>query len=184
MVKTIERLGTQRTLAMFADWTDRIAAGEVPPAPPRPQGVERNVVITQWDWGDAKAYMHDEIATDSRNPTVNANGLVYSAPEISTDNMPVLDPTMSTDNGRVAVPPQDPKTPISGTAGVEDVAVLGRRSNLGRAGATCTTRCSTGKGRVWMTSRIRPPDNPAFCKAGSTHPSAKLFPMNEAVPAG
>ena len=27
--------------------SDRIAAGEVPPAPPRPQGVERNVVITQ-----------------------------------------------------------------------------------------------------------------------------------------
>ena len=35
---------------LFADWTDRIAAGEVPPAPPRPQGIERNVVITEWDW--------------------------------------------------------------------------------------------------------------------------------------
>jgi hypothetical protein len=35
-----------RALRMFADWTDRIAAGEVPPAPPRPQGIERNVVIT------------------------------------------------------------------------------------------------------------------------------------------
>ena len=28
-------------------------AGEVPPQPPRPQGVERNVVLTQWDWGGA-----------------------------------------------------------------------------------------------------------------------------------
>ena len=35
-----------------------------------------------------------------------------------------------------------------------------------------------GKGRVWFTSVIRPPDNPAYCKEGSTHPSAKLFPVN------
>ena len=26
------------------------SAGEVPPAPPRPQGVERNVVVTLWDF--------------------------------------------------------------------------------------------------------------------------------------
>jgi hypothetical protein len=34
------------------------------------------------------------------------------------------------------------------------------------------------KGRVWITSTIRPADNPAFCKAGSSHPSAKLSPVN------
>ena len=35
----------------FADWTDRIAAGEYPKqAPPRPTGVERNLVISMWDW--------------------------------------------------------------------------------------------------------------------------------------
>ena len=37
------------------DWTDRIAKGELPNAtPPRPQGVERNIVITEWEWGNAK----------------------------------------------------------------------------------------------------------------------------------
>ena len=36
------------------------------------------------------------------------------------------------------------------------------------------------KARVWFTARIRPPDNPAFCKKGSDHPSAKVFPMNSA----
>jgi len=51
---------------MFADWTDRILNGEVPEAPARPQGVERNIVITQWDWADPKAYLHDEFATDKR----------------------------------------------------------------------------------------------------------------------
>src|SRR5436309_12403075 len=35
----------------------------VPPTPPRPQGVERNVVITEWDWADPKAYLHDEVST-------------------------------------------------------------------------------------------------------------------------
>src|SRR5688572_30855968 len=53
--------------------TDRIAAGEVPPAPPRPQGLERNVVVTQWDWADPKAYLHDVVSTDRRNPRVNAD---------------------------------------------------------------------------------------------------------------
>jgi hypothetical protein len=34
----------------YAEWTDRIAKGELPFAkPPRPQGVERNVVITSWE---------------------------------------------------------------------------------------------------------------------------------------
>jgi hypothetical protein len=33
------------------------------------------------------------------------------------------------------------------------------------------------KGRVWFTSVIRPGENPAFCKAGSSHPSAKAFPL-------
>ena len=41
-----DRMGRQAMLEMFADWTDRIAAGEVPPEPPRPEGVERNVVVT------------------------------------------------------------------------------------------------------------------------------------------
>ncbi|SVA62375.1 uncharacterized protein METZ01_LOCUS115229, partial [marine metagenome] len=41
---------------MFADWTDRIAGGEVPPTPPRPSGIERNLVLTMWDWGTPTAY--------------------------------------------------------------------------------------------------------------------------------
>jgi hypothetical protein len=35
------------------------------------------------------------------------------------------------------------------------------------------------KGRVWLTASVRSIDNPAFCKAGSDHPSAKLFPLKE-----
>ena len=93
MVTWAGRLGTGRALAQWADWTDRIAAGELPYAQPsRPQGVERNVVLTLWDWTRPKAYLHDLIGTDRRNPTINANGKFYGATENSTDWIPILDP--------------------------------------------------------------------------------------------
>src|SRR5690242_14670220 len=34
-------------------------------------------------------------------------------------------------------------------------------------------------GRVWLTASVRGLDNPAFCKEGSDHPSAKLFPLKQ-----
>ena len=61
-------------LKSYAGWTERIAKGEVPPAPPRPKGVERNIVVTLWDVGDDHSFMHDEISTDKNRPTVNAGG--------------------------------------------------------------------------------------------------------------
>ena len=82
-----------RLIRTFADWTERIAAGELPRAQPqRPFGVERNVVVTVRDWNTEKSYLHDLIATDRRNPTVNAYGALYGAPELSTDFFPILDP--------------------------------------------------------------------------------------------
>src|SRR5437016_10525323 len=73
----LNTLGRERALQMFSEWTDRIAAGELPPAPQRPQGLERNVVITQWDWDDPRAYLHDEVSTYRRNPMLNAKRLHY-----------------------------------------------------------------------------------------------------------
>ena len=83
MARRSRALAAAARCAMYADWTDRIAAGEVPQAPPRPQGVERNVVISMWDWQHRRGYVHDAIATDKRNPTINANGPVYSISRIS-----------------------------------------------------------------------------------------------------
>src|SRR5262249_24349491 len=77
----------------FGDWTDRVAKGELPFAkPPRPQGIERNIVVTTWDWGNEKQYLHDLISSDKRNPAVNGYGLLYGSPEYATDHLPVLDP--------------------------------------------------------------------------------------------
>ena len=58
----------------------------------RPQGIERNVVITEWDWADPKAYLHDVVSTDRRNPTLNANGLIYGVARAERRLSPVLDP--------------------------------------------------------------------------------------------
>ena len=90
------RVSDQRK--MFADWTDRIAAGAYPKvAPPRPKGVERNLVVTLWDWATATGGRADAEATDERNPNVNANGLVWGAIQ-SDDILAWLDP--SDEHGR------------------------------------------------------------------------------------
>jgi len=65
MTTALGRLDAPRALKLFADWTDRIAGGELPASrPTRPQGVERNVVLTLWDWAGPKDYLHDETSTD------------------------------------------------------------------------------------------------------------------------
>src|SRR5262244_1587386 len=77
----------------FGEWTDRVAKGELPKSkPPRPQGVERNVVVTSWEWGTDKTFIHDLISSDRRHPTVNAYGPLYSSNEYSSDDMSILDP--------------------------------------------------------------------------------------------
>jgi hypothetical protein len=88
MISPTIQMGREAVLKMFADWTDRIANGEVPQAPPRPDGIERNVVISQWDWADPKVYLHDLVSTDRRKPTVNAYGSLYGALELSGDYLP------------------------------------------------------------------------------------------------
>ena len=175
MIGSLAQLGQPRMLAMFADWTDRIAAGEVPPAPPRPQGLERNIVITQWDWSDPKAYLHDVVSTDRRNPTLNANGKLYGALEASADYLPVLDPVRH-EATRVPLTVRDPATPPTNPAMPApspywgDEPIWTSRNNVHNP-------MFDDRGRVWITSAVRPFDNPAFCREGSNHPSAKLFPV-------
>ena len=37
------------------------------------------------------------------------------------------------------------------------------------------------KGRLWLSATVRGMDNPAFCKQGSDHPSAKAFPLEKSA---
>jgi len=175
MMGGLNQLGKERALLLFADWTDRINRGEVPPAPPRPQGVERNVVISMWDWADPKAYLHDQVSTDRRNPTLNANGLIYGSLELSADYTPVLDPVANTIS-QVKLTVRDANTPPTSPK-------IGAPSPYWGEEAIWTSKNNVHnpmldeRGRLWLTSAVRAPENPAFCREGSSHPSAKLFPL-------
>jgi hypothetical protein len=176
MVNGLNAMGRERALKMFAEWTDRIAAGALPKtAPPRPQGIERNVVITMWDWADPVSYLHDVVTTDRRNPTVNANGPVYGALELSADYIPVVDPIRNA-KSQIPLTVRDPQTPRTSPK-------MPAPSPYWGSEVIWTSRNNVHnpmldeRGRVWLTSAVRVPDNPAFCKQGSDHPSAKLFPL-------
>ncbi len=179
MINALNNWGRDRALAMFADWTDRIAAGEVPPAPPRPQGLERNVVITEWDWADPKAYLHDEVSTDRRNPTLNANGLIYGALELSGDYLPVLDPVEHAIR-QVKLTVRDPATPPASPPNMPQPSPYWGTEPIWTSRNNVHNPMFDARGRVWITSAIRPAANPDFCQAGSSHPSAKLYPINSA----
>ena len=167
----------------FGDWTDRVAKGELPKnKPQRPQGVERNVVVTAWEWSTPDKYLHDLISSDRRNPTVNANGKLYGAPEYSTDDMPILDPKTHTVS-YFKMPVADPNMPLSlgpGHAGaIKPIApsAYWGETVLWDTKANKHNAMFDKKGRVWMAATVRGMDNPAFCKKGSDHPSAKVFPI-------
>jgi hypothetical protein len=95
MKPTAEGLGKRILGESLAEWGTRIAAGEVPPAPPRPSGIERNMVITQWAWGRDDSYIHDNISTDKRNPTLYASGRVWGI-DIGQSFLWALDPKTHT----------------------------------------------------------------------------------------
>ena len=180
MALTLSRFGAIKALTLFADWTDRIAAGELPfDKPQRPRGVERNVVITSWEWGSKKHYLHDAISTDKRNPTVNANGPIYGSPEESTDLVPVLDPVRN-EAREIRHPYRDPKTPSSLDLPAGPSVYWGDEP-IWDGHTSIHNPIMDEKGRVWFTARIRPAANPDFCKAGSDLPSAKVAPLSESA---
>jgi hypothetical protein len=171
----------------YGDWTDRIAKGELPFAKPqRPQGVERNIVVTLRDWMNDKQYLHDLISSDRRYPTVNAYGPLYGSPEYSSDMIPVLDPVKNVATTFKA-PVRDPHMPLNlgpGHAAALDVAMPSPYWGSERIWETRVNNHNSmfGRdGRLWLAASVRGAENPAFCKAGSDHPSAKAFPMDRAV---
>jgi hypothetical protein len=169
----------------LGDWTDRIAKGELPKTKPeRPQGIERNVVVTSWEWSSPDKYMHDLISSDRRNPTVNAYGPLYGSPEYSTDNMPILDPKTN----KVSffkMPVADSEMPVSlgpGHAGavepLQPSAYWGDRK-LWDTRANNHNSMLDQKGRVWLAASVRGMDNPAWCKKGSDNEYAKVMPLDK-----
>jgi hypothetical protein len=175
MSAALDRFGRQRAIAMFADWSDRIAAGEVPVQPPRPQGVERNLVLSAWEWGSGTSYVHDEVATDKRNPTVNSNGKIYGV-DFTGDKLLWVDPGEHA-FGEVPIPtiqkgansfmPQKVAVP---SPYFEDRLIWNNPVHPHNP-------MMDQRGRVWITAAVRPAPNPDYCKRGSDNPFAQYFPL-------
>lgn len=178
MLSRAEDLGV--AFKYLADWTDRIAAGELPAEDPdRPAGRERNLVLTVRDWSVPSAYLHDLSGTDRRDPTVNAYGPLYGAPELSTDEFPVLDPIKNTTTTFTA-PVRDENTPSAADDPVTAPSPYWGEEVIWTSRANAHNPMLDQRGRVWYTARIRARDNPAFCREGSDHPSARIFPTTSA----
>ena len=176
MAVTLMRLGPEKGLSLFADWTDRIAKGELPSSKPsRPTGLERNMVVSLWDWGAPTTYMHDAISTDKRHPTVNANGYIYGSPEELTDDVPVLDPIRNK-TWLIRHPYADPKTPSSKDDPMGDSVFWGD-TPIWDSHTSNHNLIMDEDARVWFAARIRAAADPAYCKAGSDLPSAKVAPL-------
>ena len=156
-----DRLGRDLLEKALADWATRIKAGEVPPAPPRPTGIERNFVVTQWDWAAPDSFIHDNISTDKRNPTLYANGIVYGADRAGGGRLWALDPVKNT----LEMFPVEGRT----TQGLDrkidyyhstDTAEEGGRAGVRQPGTWMPSPHNpmlNERGELWMTQPVRPP---------------------------
>jgi hypothetical protein len=167
-------LGREAVLDALAAWGARIAGGAVPEAPPRPTGIERNLVITQWQWGDLYTYAHDEIATDKRNPRLYANEPIWGV-DLGNDRLLSVDPVTHEAGerkvptvGGFAVPWADQVPNAFRSLGAP--APGGSTPHLGayQNPANPHNPMLDETGKVWITTQIRAErlqDMPAFCRA-------------------
>ena len=156
MNSDMTKYGRTAGLKMFADWTQRIAKGELPAeAPARPSGIERNLVLTLWEWGHEGSQFHDEVSTDRRDPTLNGGGPIYGN-LINLGKLGIFDPK-SGKTTEVDLP--------GSKAGYNHTVMLDQ------------------KGRVWMPdlgpvyqTDTTPGPRPDFCTNAAENKFAKYFP--------
>jgi hypothetical protein len=168
------------TINMLVDWTDRIARGETPAeAPARPSGLERNLVLTLWDWGTDHSFMHDENSTSKNKPTVNANGPVYAV-SAGHGSLVVLDPKTNRTK-EIDIPTRDPRAEVPSRfpAPSPDSLWWGKEhlwSNPPNNPADPHNPMIDNQGRVWLTSRIRN-TSPAWCSDPAASKYAAYTPL-------
>ena len=91
----------------------------------------------------------------------------------------MLDPARNTPS-KIPVSPRDPKNAGRAKSHSQPSPYWGRE-------AIWTSRIDIhnpmidGQGRVWMTARVRAPQNRHSASRGSSHPSAKMFPIDSAA---
>ena len=170
MVNIMTQFGRTRGLGMFSDWTQRIEKGEVPEAPPRPTGIERNIVLTSWDWGSGR-YVHDLTLSYRNDPTRNANGPVYGITS-SAGYIEVLN-TVTSEASEFAYH-------VDGVSGVK---VLDH-PDAERVGVPHNPMLDH-KNRLWITDRgfrnpkdyVRAPEKMQYCTDPAISKYAKYWPQ-------
>ncbi len=150
----------------------------MPPAPPRPQGVERNVVVTLWDVSTPTAFVHDIVSTDKRNPRVNAYGPVYGV-EFHHDSVMVLDPKRHTTE-LIPIPTRIPKNQMRPFTGpqINVPSPYWGEQVIFQDYVNPNNAAMDGDGRVWMSAQVRGVPNPSFCQ-DPNNKWAALYPIAE-----
>ena len=181
MVRAANWLGAGRILPLLADWSDRIAAGELPHAQPaRPSGAERNIVVTLWDWASPTMYIDDQGSSGRNDAMLNPYGPIFGPPEVSSDSVPFLDPVTHT-AGFVELEVRDPNTPTTRDLPILAPSPYWGNERIWDSQGNPRHAMFDNKGRMWITTRIRPHENPNFCREGSDHPSAQAFPIDQST---
>jgi hypothetical protein len=188
MDATAVGLGKPALVAALTDWSYRIQHGATPKPPPRPSGIQRSFVLTEWGWGGPFTYAHDEISTDKLNPSVNAGGKIYGV-DLGQDHILSVNPKTNTAT-EVHVPTlngfstpwcnqtyrslptvSDPNPPIlpNGFQTLGCPAPGGTSDYLGVYDnpANPHNPIMDSQGRVWITTQIRrewAQDLPNFCR--------------------
>jgi hypothetical protein len=161
------QLGRDFALKMFSSWTDRIAAGETPKVKPqRPTGIERNVVITQWDWGTDHSFMHDQVSTSKQKPTLNGGGKVWAV-SAGHGTLVMLDPKTS-ETSEIEIPTRMERSVIGSRFPPPNPPSLWWGDAHLWNGPTYDPSdphnpMMDDQGRIWMTSKIRNNMAPAWC---------------------
>ncbi len=176
MAAEINRIGRPRAIQLYAEWSDRIRAGALPPAPPRPQGVERNLVLSMWGWGHPQGMVHDNVSTDKRDPTLFGGGPIYGVggaglvmTDIATHRSVRMDLPTRVEREARANSYQGSSTAVPSLYYPNEPSGLISRS--------AHNPMMDDQGRVWITQAVRPNDVPSWCLEGSDHPFADYYPI-------
>ena len=160
MIGPMYQLGRKRAVDVFADWTDRIMAGEIPEPPPRPDGIQQNLVLTQWGWSNPEGFVHDNVSTDKRNPKLYPDGQVFGVAQ-TQGRLTITDP-LKHQSRELTIPMRE--------AGGSNT------SYVGGGPSNPHNPMMDDQNRVWMTSSIRRNRNSTWC-SDSEHPSVQQFPL-------
>ena len=173
MSQAVTALGRSRGLQMFARLDRPYRCGRGAAGPAAAAGARAKPRSDDVGLGRTATFAHDELTTDKRNPTANADGPIYGV-DWGNDGFLIVDPLEHTAT-ELRIPVLDPKVPPGKAQSMPVPSPYWGEKLYWYDPAITNHAAMDSKGRVWMSSRFRVPENqPAFC---ATHPSAALAPQ-------